>query len=63
MPRAKLTYDDRLWLENALKEGMDPLKICEHFGISTYQLQLEKRLGWLKEEKRYSAHEAQMALK
>lgn len=63
MPRAKLTFDERLWLEDALKKGMDPMEICEHFGISTYQLQLEKKLGWSKEEKKYSAHKAQMALK
>lgn len=63
MPRAKLTYEERLWLEEALKGKMDPMKICEHFGISTHQLQLEKRLGWIKEKKEYSAHKAQMALK
>lgn len=63
MPRAKLTYEDRLWLEDALKKGTDPLKICEHLGISSHQLQLEKRLGWIKGEKRYSAHTAQLALK
>lgn len=63
MPRAKLTYEDRLWLEGALKKEMDSLEICEHLGISSHQLQLEKRLGWIKEEKKYSAHTAQLALK
>ncbi len=63
MPRAKLTYDDRLWLENALNKGMDPMKICEHLGISTHQLLLEKKMGWIKEKKTYSAHKAQLQLK
>ena len=36
MPRAKLTYDNRCWLEQALKEGMDPMKICEHLGIKRW---------------------------
>lgn len=63
MPRAKLTYDDRIWLENALKENMDPMKICEHFGISSHQLALEKKLGWITEEKKYSAEKAQLSLR
>lgn len=63
MPRAKLTYDNRCWLEQAFKEGMDPMKICEYLGISTHQLQLEKKLGWDGEEKAYSAHRAQLKLK
>lgn len=63
MPRAKLTYDNRCWLEQALKQGMDPMKICEHLGISTHQLQMEKKMGWIREEKTYSAHKAQLQLK
>lgn len=63
MPRAKLTYDNRCWLEQALKEGMDPMKICEHLGISTHQLQLEKKMGWIRDKKIYSAHKAQLQLK
>ncbi len=63
MPRAKLTYEQRQWLEKALKNKMNPLLICEHFGISSYQLSLEKKQGWVKEEKSYSAIKAQLSLK
>lgn len=63
MPRAKLTYEERLWLEDALDKNMDPMRICEHLGISTHQLQLEKNLGKIANTKRYSAHKAQLSLK
>ena len=63
MPRAKLSYEQRLWLEDALKKEMDSMKICEHLGISSYQLQMEKNLGWIKEKKTYSAMKAQLSLK
>lgn len=42
---------------------MEPMKICEHFGISSYQLEQEKKLGWIKEKKAYSANLAQLSLK
>lgn len=63
MPRARLSYEERVWLEEVLERKMDPMEICRFLGISTYQLQLEKRLGWMKEEKRYSAEKAQRSLK
>lgn len=62
MPRAKLTFEERVWLEAVLDKKMDPMDICRYLGISTYQLQVEKRLGWKKEEKRYSAEKAQRSL-
>lgn len=63
IPRAKLNFESRRWLEQALIQGMDSMKICEHLGISSYQLQLEKKLGWISEEKIYSAEKAQFSLK
>lgn len=63
IPRAKLTYENRLWLEDAFDHQMDPMEICEHLGISTYQLQMEKKLGWIPEKKIYSAEKAQRSLK
>lgn len=62
-PRAKLSYQERLWLQEAFEKKMDPLKICEHFGISSYQLDMERKLGWMKEKKAYSAKKAQYSLK
>lgn len=62
MPRARLTYEERLWMEDALEKGLDPLLICEHFEISPDQLLREKKLGWIKEEKTYSAKKAQLSL-
>ena len=63
MPRARLTFEERVWLEQVLDKKVDPMEICRYLGISTYQLQVEKKLGWIKEEKGYSAEKAQHALK
>ena len=63
MPRARLTFEEREWLEQVLEKNVDPMEICRQLGISTYQLQMEKKLGWMKKEKRYSAEKAQHALK
>ena len=63
MPRAKLSYAERLYLEYSLKCGISGFDICLHLGISTQQLKREKELGWVKEEKRYSAEKAQLSLK
>lgn len=63
MPRAKLTFEERVWLEEALNKKVKHMEICRYLGISTYQLQLERRLGWIKKEQRYSAEKAQHALK
>lgn len=63
MPRAKLSYAERLYLEYSLKCDISGFDICLHLGISTQQLKREKELGWVKEEKRYSAEKAQLSLK
>lgn len=63
MPRAKLSYKQRLYIEDSLKSGKKGFEICMHLGISTQQLKREKELGWVKDEKRYSAKKAQMSLK
>lgn len=61
MPRARLSYAERLYLEYSLKSGKSSFDICIHLGISTQQLKREKELGWVKEEidtvlKRHSFH-------
>ena len=63
MPRAKLTFEERMWLEKVLDKKVDHMEICRYLGISTYQLQVEMKLGWIKDQKRYSAEKAQHALK
>lgn len=63
MPRAKLSYEQRLYIEYSLKSGKKGFEICKHLGISTQQLKREKELGWVKAEKRYSAEKAQLSLK
>lgn len=63
MPRAKLTFEERVWLEETLNKKVNHMEICRYLGISTYQLQVERKLGWIKKEQRYSAEKAQHALK
>ncbi len=63
MPRERLSYEERLYLEYSLKCGKSGFEICKHLGISTQQLKREKELGWVKDEKRYSAEKAQLSLK
>ena len=62
MPKAKLTFQDRKWLETQFLANKDQIEICEELGISTYQLQMEKKLGWMKEKQMYSAEKAQQKL-
>ena len=64
MTRAKLTFEERIWLENALNNGYSKQKIFEKLGIDSYQLYKEKQLGgWSKKNPVYSASKAQLALK
>lgn len=64
MNRAKLTYKQRKWLEEALKNGTSSQQIFEELGIDSYQLYKEKQLGgWSKENPVYSADIAQMSLR
>lgn len=63
MPRARLSYEERLYLEYSLKCGRSGFDICRHLGISTQQLKREKELGWVRDEKGYSAEKAQLSLK
>lgn len=63
MPRAKLTFEERVWLEEALNKKVNHMEICRYLGISTYQLQVERKLGWIKKEQRYSAEAAEQGEK
>ena len=36
MPRAKLTFEERVWLEEALNKKVNHMEICRYLGISTY---------------------------
>lgn len=60
--RAKLKYEERVLLEDLLNAGTEKLKICEELGISSSQLEAEKRRGWVSSEKKYSADKAQFSL-
>ena len=62
--RAKLTYEQRRWLEIALKNGISNQQIFDELGMDSYQLYREKKLGgWSSENPVYSADKAQMSLK
>lgn len=62
--RARLTYEQRVWLETALNSGYSKQQIFDKLGIDSYQLYREKQLGgWSKENPVYSANKAQLALK
>ncbi len=64
MKRAKLTYEQRKWLEEALKNGTSNQQIFEELSIDSYQLYKEKQLGgWSRENPVYSADKAQLSLK
>ena len=64
MKRAKLTYKQRKWLEDALKNKKSNQQIFEELGMDSYQLYKEKKLGgWSKENPVYSADIAQISLK
>lgn len=63
MPRAKLTYDERVLIQDMHEAGAGRKEICEAVGITSIELQQELNLGWIKNEKRYSADKAQFALR
>lgn len=63
MSRAKLTYDERVLIEDMHRAGDSRKKICETLSITSLELQQELNLGWIKSEKRYSAEKAQFALR
>lgn len=64
MTRARLTYEQRKELEDALKRGESNQEIFERFGMDTYQLYKEKQLGgWSRENQVYSADKAQKSLR
>lgn len=63
MTRARLTYEQRKELEDALKNGASNQEIFERFGMDSYQLYKEKQLGgWSKVNPVYSADKAQQSL-
>ncbi len=63
LKRARLTYEQRQWLEEAFHKGYSNQEIFDQLGIDSYQLYIEKRLGgWSKENPVYSADIAQMSL-
>lgn len=60
--RVKLKYEERVLLEDLFNKGTDKISICEELGISSSQLEAERRRGWVSSEKRYSAEKAQFSL-
>ena len=60
MPRARISYEQRVIIEDMRKNGYKAKDICEAIGISDYQRELI--LGFT-EDKKYSAMKAQMSLK
>lgn len=63
MPRAKLTYDKRVLLEDMYNQKVSRKEMCETLGITPFELQQELNLGWIRAGKRYSAEKAQFSLK
>ncbi len=63
MPRAMLSYDERVLIQDLKDSGASRKTICEVIGITSNELQQEFNLGWIKAEKRYSAEKAQFSLK
>ena len=62
--RAKLTYEQRKWLEDALRNGKSNQEIFDELGMDSYQLYKEKQLGgWSRSKQAYSADIAQFSLK
>ncbi|WP_347992453.1 hypothetical protein [uncultured Eubacterium sp.] len=62
MPRARISYEQRVIIEDMRKNRYKSRDICEALGISSYDYQRELMLGFT-EEKKYSALKAQMKLK
>lgn len=63
MPRALLSYDERVLIQDMKDSGKSRKEICEALGLTSNELQQEFNLGWIKSEKRYSAEKAQFSLK
>ena len=63
MPRAKLSFAQRLYIETMLKLNVPQSKICIQLGIASVQLQMEIRRGWIPKEKRYDSMKAQLSLR
>ena len=61
MPRARISYEQRVIIEDMRKKGYKAKDICEAIGISSYDYQRELILGFT-EDKKYSAMKAQMSL-
>ena len=59
MPRARISYEQRVIIEDMRKNGYKAKDICEAIGISSYDYQRELILGFT-EDKKYSAMKAQM---
>ena len=62
MPRARISYEQGVIIEDMRKNVYKARDICEALGISSYDYQRELMLGFT-EEKKYSAMKAQMKLK
>ncbi len=62
MPKAKLSFKERLFIETMLKANVSKKSICINLGISSVQLQMELRHGWISEEERYDPIKAQLSL-
>ncbi len=63
MPRAKLSFEERVLIQDLLDSGNTRKEICEKLNVTTWQLKQEIDSGWIKSEKRYSAEKAQFSLK
>lgn len=63
MARTKLSYDERVLIQDMKDSGSSRKEICEALGVTSYELQQEFNLGWIESEKRYSAEKAQFSLK
>lgn len=63
MPRALLSYDERVLIQDMKDSGSSRKEICKALGLTTNELQQELNLGWIKSEKRYSAEKAQFSLR
>lgn len=63
MPRAKISYEQRVLIQDMREKGFTAKEICEAVGLSSYDYQRELRLGYIAAERKYSADKAQFALK
>ena len=51
MPRARISYEQRVIIEDMRKNGYKAKDICEAIGISSYDYQRELMLGFTEEKK------------